>query len=227
MSIRVKRVTKPTRRGARRRAAPRQRLSPDQRRRHLLQVAARLMSARGVDAVQFPEVAAAAGVTRQLVYRFFPSRQALIMAVLEDFAEDLTQRLGRGAAYAMPDNLEAGTRLFVEAICDTIEAKGAGPWHVLGSKGPDREVARLGEEIQDRLLQPWQVRIAETIGESEREAAVVARMIVAGGRAALEEWYNGSLSREEVVRATTRGVSALLQAFVARTPTRAKAARTR
>jgi AcrR family transcriptional regulator len=214
----------PARRARRQGAAPRQRLSPDERRRHLLQVAARLMTTRGVDAVQFPEVAAAAGVTRQLVYRFFPSRQALIMAVLEDFAEDLTQRLGRGAAYAMPDNLEAGTRLFVEAVCDTIEAKGAGPWHVLGSKGPDREVARLGEEIQNRLLQPWRARIAETIGESEREAAVVARMIVAGGRAALEEWYDGTLSREEVVRATTRGVSALLKAFVADTRVRAKKA---
>lgn len=215
MPITDRRVTKSARRGGKRGAVHRQRLSPDERRKHLLQVAARLMTVRGVDAVQFPEVAAAAGVTRQLVYRFFPSRRALIMAVLEDFAEDLTQRLGRGAAFAMPDNLEAGTRLFVEAVCDTIEAKGAGPWHVLGSKGPDREVARLGEEIQNRLLRPWQVRIAETIGESEREAALVARMIVAGGRAALEEWYNGTLSREEVVRATTRGVSALLKAFVA------------
>ena len=40
-------------------------------------------------------------------------------------------------------------------------------------------------------------------------------MIVAAGRAALEEWYNGSLSREEVARFATRGVNALLKAFVA------------
>jgi AcrR family transcriptional regulator len=195
--------------------APRRRLSPDERRRHLLQVAADLMTRRGVDAVHFPEVAAAAGVTRQLVYRFFPSRQALIMAVLEDFADDLTRRLGQGAWRSMPRNLDEATRMFVEAICDTIEAKGAGPWQVLDSKGPDREVARLGQKIQNRLVDPQRPLIAETIGASAREAGVVAAMIVAAGRAALEQWYNGVLSREEVVRATTRGVSALLQAFAA------------
>ena len=107
--------------------APRQRLSPEERRRHLLQVAAGLISAQGVDAVQFPEVAAAAGVTRQLVYRFFPSRQALIMAVLEDFAEALTQRLGRAAVYNMPGNLEEGTRLVRRSGLRHHRGQGGGP----------------------------------------------------------------------------------------------------
>ncbi len=189
------------------------RLSPEERRRQLLRATAELMTRRGVDAVQFGEVAAAAGVTRQLVYRFFSSRQALIMAVLEDFAEDLTQRFGRGAARSIPGDLDAVTRVFVEAVCDTIEIKGTGPWHLLDSKGPDPEVARLGQDIQDRLISPWRMRIAETIGASAREAAIVARMVIAAGRAVLELWYTGALTRDEAVRATTRGVSALLQAF--------------
>jgi AcrR family transcriptional regulator len=94
--------------------ARRMRLSPDERRRHLLQAAGELMTRRGVDAVQFAEVAAAAGVTRQLVYRFFPSRQALIKGLLEDFADDLTQRFGHGAARSIPGNLDGVTRIFVE-----------------------------------------------------------------------------------------------------------------
>lgn len=193
--------------------APRQRLSPDERRRHLLEVAADRMTTHGIDRVQFAEVAAAAGVTRQLVYRFFPSRQALIMAVLEDYAGDITQRFGHGAARSIPGNLDEVTRVFVEAVCETIEAKGAGPWELLDSKGPDPEVARRGREIQERIVAPWRARIAETLGVSQHEAAILARMIVAAGRAALELWYNGTLSREEAVRAATRGVSALLQAF--------------
>ncbi len=195
------------------RRAGRTRLSPDERRRQLLRAAADLMTKHGVDRVQFAEVAAAAGVTRQLMYRFFPTRQALIMAVLEDYADDITQRFGRGAANSIPGNLEEVTRVFVEAVCDTIEAKGAGPWQLLDSKGPDRKLARHGQALQERIVAPWRARIAETIGVSEREAAIVARMIVAAGRAVLELWYNGALSREEAVRASTRGVSALLQAF--------------
>jgi AcrR family transcriptional regulator len=190
------------------------------------------MTSRGVDGVQFAEVAAAAGVTRQLVYRFFPSRQALIMGVLDDFAEDLTQRFGRGAARSIPGSLDEVTRVFVEAVCDTIETKGPGPWHLLDSKGPDPEVARLGREIQDRLVAPWRSRIAETIGVSEREAATVARMVVAAGRVVLEQWYAGAMTRAEAVRDATRGVSALLEAFavpdhasVGRTPARLSARR--
>ena len=189
------------------------RLSPEERRRQLLRAAGEVMTARGVDAVQIAEVAAAAGVTRQLVYRFFPSRQALIMGVLEDLAEDLTRRFGESAARTIPGSLEAGARLFVDAVCDTIEAKGAGPWHLLDSRGPDPEVARLGRRILDRLVAPWQLHIAAATGVSEAEAAILARMIVAAGRAVLEQWYDGSLTREDAVRVSTRGVSALLQAF--------------
>jgi len=90
------------RRAVRRRARPvaaptQRRLAPAERRGELLRAAAALMTTHGVDGVQFADVAAAAGVTRPLVYRFFPSRRALIMAVLEDYAEDLTVRFARGA----------------------------------------------------------------------------------------------------------------------------------
>lgn len=179
----------------------------------MLGVAAELLTRKGVDGLQFAEVAARAGVTRQCVYRFFASRQALVLAVLRDFADDLTARFGRGALASIPGSLDAVTRVFVEAVCDTIEAKGTGAWHLLDSKGPDPEVAKLGRKIQDDLVAPWHSRISETIGVSDREAATLARMIVAAGRAVLEQWYGGELTREEAVRDTTRGVTALLQAF--------------
>jgi AcrR family transcriptional regulator len=191
----------------------RRRLSPAERRAHLLGVAADLLTRKGIDGLQFGEVAASAGVTRQCVYRFFASRRALVIAVLRDFAEDLTTRFGRGALATIPGSLDAVTRAFVEAVCDTIEAKGTGAWHLLDSKGPDPEVAKLGRKIQDDLVAPWHSRISETIGVGDREAAMLARMIVAAGRAVLEQWYSGELTRDEAVSATTRGVTALLQAF--------------
>ena len=206
---------------------PRRRLSAAERRRELLAAAGAILGERGVDAVQIGEVAAAAGVTRQLVYRFFPSRQALVVGLLEDFADDLTRRFGEGAARSIPGSLEAAARAFVEAVCDTIEAKGAGPWHLLDSRGPDPEVARVGRRILDRLVAPWQAPIAQTIGASPLEAAIAARMIVAAGRAVLEQWHEGALTRDEAVRMTTRGVSALLQAFGAAAGAAAKPRRRR
>ena len=200
------------------RVTPRTRLSAPERRRDLLRVAGGLMATRGVDGVQLAAVAVAAGVTRPVVYRFFANRRVLIIAVLEDFAADLTERFGRGAMRSIPGDNAAVTRVFVEALCDAIEERGAGPWHLLDSKGPDPEIARLGQEIVDRLMAPWRARLVEVTGASAREAMTLARMIVAAGRAAIELWCAGFLTREEVVRDTTRGVSALVEAFAVERP---------
>ena len=64
----------------------------------------------------------------------------------------------------LPADLEEATRVFIEAACDTIEAKGAGPWHLLDSKGPDPEVARFGQQIMRRLTSPWHTRISRLTG---------------------------------------------------------------
>lgn len=189
------------------------RLAPADRRRELLRVAGRLMTEGGVDAVGFGQVAAEAGVTRPLVYKFFPSRTALIIAVLEDFASELNERFGRGTTRALPSNAADAARVFVEAVCDTVEDRGTGPWHLLDAKGPDPQVAARAEQILDELVAPWRLAIAATAGVDEREAGTLARMIVAAGRAVLELWCRGELTREEAVRDTTRGVSALVQGF--------------
>src|SRR5690606_23585508 len=190
----------------RNRPARRRRLAPADRRRELIRIAGDILTREGVDAVQFARVAAEAGVTRPLVYKFFESRQALIIAVLEDFAAELAERFGRGAMQRIPGSNAEAARIFVEAVCDTIEERGAGPWHLLDAKGPDPAIARRGQEILDAIVEPWKERIAEAAGTSPRETATLARMIVAAGRAALELWCNGVLTREEAVRDTARGV---------------------
>ena len=207
--------------------ARRVRLTADDRRRTLVAAAGALLTAGGVDAVQIPEVARRAGVTRQLVYRFFANRQALLLAVLEDFAEELTRRFGAQAALGFPGTLTDATGGFLDAVCDTIEAKGVGPWRLLDAKGADAEVARLATAIDTRLLAPWHARIARTTGAAEREVAALARMIAAAGRAVLELWHAGVLTRAEAVRNAARGVGALLAAFTvapAASPARPRAA---
>jgi AcrR family transcriptional regulator len=193
--------------------AARLRLAPADRRRELIRVAGRLMTEGGVDAVGFGQIAAEAGVTRPLVYKFFPSRTALIIAVLEDFASELNERFGRGTTRALPANAADAARVFVEAVCDTVEDRGTGPWHLLDAKGPDPQVAARAEQILDEIVAPWRLAIAATAGVDEREAGTLARMIVAAGRAVLELWCRGELTRAEAVRDTTRGVSALVQGF--------------
>ncbi len=71
------------------------RLSSDERRRQLLDVACEQFADRGFHATAMDDLALAAGVTKPVFYQHFPSKRALFVAVLEDvggrFLDVLTQ----------------------------------------------------------------------------------------------------------------------------------------
>ena len=188
-------------------------MTPEQRRRQLLSVAGELLTDKGVDRLNIAGLAAAAGVTRPIVYRHFPNRQALIVALLEDFESTLTERFVSHAMSSIPGNITDITRVFVSVACDTIEARGAGAWHLLDARGSDPRVVKVGREIQARLMAPWKGAIGETTLSTEREVDTASRMILAAGRAVLDLWLEGLLTREEAVRDAARGISGILGAF--------------
>ncbi len=190
-------------------------MPPDARRRQLLDEAARILTEQGAEHLQITEIAARVGVSRPLVYRQFPTRHALVRAVLEDFAALVNERFQRALLRALPGTIASITTAFVEASCDAVEQRGAGPWQLLDARGADPELARLGRSIFARLLDPWQVQLAGFIGATPRRAASLLWVIVAAGRAALDGWIDGGLTRAEAVRDATTAVSALLVAFTA------------
>lgn len=203
-----------------RRAAPkpkRLRLSPEARRRQLLDVAADVLTRHGVEAVQISEVASRAGVTRPIVYRYFPTREALVLAVLEDTGEAIDAAYRRALVSSMGQGMDVISRAFVEASCEVIEEKGAGPWRLLESRGVGRAIGRAGLDLHDRLFTPWLSKLAELSGRSEQELAMVLAGVVAMGRSALDHWIDGVVSRQVAVDHAARGVRALLEEF-ARAP---------
>ncbi len=195
------------------RVARKPRVPALERRRQILDVANGLLSERGIDSVQITTVASHARVSRPLVYRLFPTRQALIVALLEDFASILSAKFRQTLVERLPDSVEAITRLFIEACCDAIEERGAGAWRLLDARDTEADVAVLGRSILARLMAPWHPKIAEFTGLSKRRATILAHVITSAGRAMLEGWIDGHVSRAEALRDTTRTVSALLREF--------------
>jgi AcrR family transcriptional regulator len=61
---------------------PRKRLPPDERRALIEDAAARLFAERGYSATRLDEIAAAAHVTKPVLYRHFDSKKALYLALL-------------------------------------------------------------------------------------------------------------------------------------------------
>jgi AcrR family transcriptional regulator len=66
------------------------RLDVDERRRRLLEIGAELFARHSYDELSMAGLARAAGVSKALLYHYFPSKQAYFSAVLEEGAAELT-----------------------------------------------------------------------------------------------------------------------------------------
>jgi AcrR family transcriptional regulator len=86
------------------------RLPAEQRRRQLLDVACRVFAERGFHATAMDDVAAAAGVTKPVLYQHFPSKRALFVELLDDLGQQLSVQLAEatGAATTGRERVEAG-----------------------------------------------------------------------------------------------------------------------
>lgn len=80
-------------------------LKRPERRRALIQAAARAFSRGGYAATNLDDVAAEAGVSRVLIYRHFESKTQLYEAVLSDVSDQLKTATGH-PDHATPDSLE-------------------------------------------------------------------------------------------------------------------------
>ncbi|MEU5434746.1 TetR/AcrR family transcriptional regulator [Streptomyces sp. NPDC020719] len=100
----------------------RRRMGVEERRRQLIGVALELFSHRSPDDVSIDEIAAAAGISRPLVYHYFPGKQSLYEAALRRAADDLAGR------FVEPREGPLGARLLrvMGRFFDFVEGHGPG-----------------------------------------------------------------------------------------------------
>jgi len=188
------------------------RLSADERRNQLLDAAGRILSERGLDAVRIPDVAQMAGVTRPVVYKFFPNRRALVMDLLEDFVAALEDRFIR-CLVVSPMGMEPLARALAGACCDVIDEKGKGAWILLDTSDGDPEMAQVVRSFHERLVAPWVNRITEITGADPVDVIAAVAMMAGASRAAIGLWIEDILARDQAVEALITGVNALIGAF--------------
>jgi AcrR family transcriptional regulator len=69
-----------------------QRLAVDERRRRLLELGSDLFTRFAYDELSMAKIAKAAGISKALLYHYFPSKEAYFVATLEEKANELQQR---------------------------------------------------------------------------------------------------------------------------------------
>ncbi|MDT0614798.1 TetR/AcrR family transcriptional regulator [Streptomyces lancefieldiae] len=100
----------------------RRRMGVEERRQQLIGVALELFSHRSPDEVSVDEIASAAGISRPLVYHYFPGKLSLYEAALKRASDDLAAR------FAEPEEGPLGARLLrvMGRYFDFVEEHGPG-----------------------------------------------------------------------------------------------------
>ncbi|SOD87067.1 TetR/AcrR family transcriptional regulator [Streptomyces sp. Ag109_G2-15] len=100
----------------------RRRMGVEERRQQLIGVALDLFSRRSPDEVSIDEIASAAGISRPLVYHYFPGKLSLYEAALKRASEDLAGR------FAEPHEGPLGARLLrvMRRYFDFVDEHGPG-----------------------------------------------------------------------------------------------------
>ena len=138
----------------------RRRLSPEDRRAELLALGVEVFGKRPYDEVRIDEIAERAGVSRALMYHYFPDKRAFFAAVVKDQAERL---------YDATNNLPSAGMTFFEEIRVGVLAYMAyqqenpeSAWAAyVGLGRTDPVLLGIDDEHKNRQLEQFMTRIAE------------------------------------------------------------------
>ncbi len=194
-----------------------QRLEPtsERRRQQLIRAAAFLIETEGTDAMRIPRVAELAGCARTLVYRYFPSREDLFVAVIEEFYENLGQRLSPNDAAAGMRSLtdREAARPLLEAIWDSITEVGAAGLILYASPRLGVELADRFAEVSEQQHALWLEPLRER-GLSEIEAALVSRSAAAMLTEFIARSRSGEITRDEALDLGQRALAGMIEGFL-------------
>lgn len=180
----------------------------DRRRRQMVDIAGHLIENEGIDACRLDRVAVLAECSRPLVYRYFPKREDLLLAVLKQFDERMDEKLtsesiesslkrfGGGDGGIVIDN-PVGTRnikQFIMSVFETVNDVGLGGWILWNSP----ELAYLLKQHINEVRNPfgesrWKTQMAVG-GMSEIEISLAMRIAAAILTELLSRLRNGQIS---------------------------------
>lgn len=127
----------------------RARLDVEERRRQLVALGHELFSSRTYDEVSIDELARAAGISKGLLYHYFPTKRDFYIATVREAATQLLDRTNTSPQMEAADRLTAG----IDAWLEYVSEHGPAFISLLRSGiGADVEVARIVDETREAFL---------------------------------------------------------------------------
>ncbi len=170
--------------GRRSPAATSDRLSADERRETLLDVAKDLLDDGDPRAVTMGTVAERAEVTRALVYKHFDNRDDILAALYRREAAQLDREIRRAVIDA-PDGFEPKLRAFIASVLEAVGTHGAF-FAPLRSFGTGTDFRREQRSWDRRTLGYFTSLAVRDLGVDDREARVALAVLFSGISALLD-----------------------------------------
>ncbi|MET9731600.1 TetR/AcrR family transcriptional regulator [Streptomyces sp. NPDC006458] len=185
----------------------RRRMGVEERRQQLIGVALELFSRRSPDEVSIDEIASAAGISRPLVYHYFPGKLSLYEAALKRASEDLASR------FTEPHEGPLGARLLrvMRRFFEFVDEHGPG-FSALMRGGP-AVGSSTTNALVDSVHQAAYEQILSHLGVTEPPARLelVVRSWISLAESTALIWLDGRrIPREELESQLVQDLGALL-----------------
>src|SRR3954468_23406683 len=125
------------------------RLDVGERRRRLLELGADLFTRHGYDELSMAKIAREAGISKALLYHYFPSKEAYFVATLEEKANELQQRTEPDPRLEPIEQLSAS----LDAYLGWIEENAGSYDKMIRNAGAAPEVRALLDRVRTTTAQ--------------------------------------------------------------------------
>ena len=125
------------------------RLDVDERRRRLLEIGAELFTRHDYGELSMAKIAKEAGISKALLYHYFPSKEAYFVATLEEKAEELAQRTAPDPALPPLEQLSSS----LDAYLGWIEENASSYDKMIRSAGAVPEVRMMLDRVRGDTAQ--------------------------------------------------------------------------
>lgn len=178
---------------------PRKRLTPELRRGRILAAATRIFASKGYDGASMSDIAAAAGITKPVLYDHFASKDALFETLLRSTRDGLLAK-GREIGQS-PASDDARFRSAVDAFFAFVEAEPDAAKILLIVPQGNPVTARLSREVQRGATAAISQFLKSYLPPGESWRYEAAGEFLKEGLHALAKWWlsHPGPARDEIV----------------------------
>ncbi|MEU1956965.1 TetR/AcrR family transcriptional regulator [Nocardia rhamnosiphila] len=191
--------------------AKRVRLSPDERKTQLITLGVKMLGERAIEDISVSEIAAQAGISRGLLFHYFPTKQDFQLEVIRHANAELLARVVPDPTLSLFDMLRDSVGRYIDYVSENRTSYLA---LLRGPTSSSPELAAMVEQTRHAIVDIILSQVPLSPEEREQPRLI---LVVRGWVAFTEEttlsWLRGeSISRDELIELLVESLLALAMA---------------